>query len=189
MSKPFSVLVIFLFFTSAIAQAQYTQQIANVKEQAKIFSDASIKKDYKTVMKYTLIDAMPKARLNAMTEDRVLKILQTADSQREKQGIQIKSVRFGNVLSMIKVNYEFQCTLEQITETRMQVGTIISKSTLLAVSSDNGATWKYADATGRDKDEMRRLIPRLSDGLIFTQYEKLQFIKDPTPTSQKGLVK
>ncbi len=177
MYKPFSFIIAFLFL-SLFGYSQYTQQITTVKAQARIFADATIKKDYPIVMKYTIIDAMPKARLNVMTEDHVLKILQTADSQREKQGVAIKSIRFGNVLSMVRVNFEFECTLEQITETKMQVGRIISKSTLLALSKDNGVSWKFADATGRTKEEMRSLIPRLSDGLIFAKVERQQFVKD-----------
>jgi len=183
MYKPFSF-IIALLFLSLFGYSQYTQQITTVKSQARIFADATIKKDYPTVMKYTIIDAMPKARLNVMTEDHVLKILQTADSQREKEGISIKSIKFGNVLSMVKVNFEFQCTLEQITETKMQVGSIISKSTLLALSRDNGITWKFADATGRSKEEMRSLIPRLSDGLIFTKVERPQFVRDTIPVGK-----
>lgn len=177
MNKPIAYIAALLLFATTVT-AQYTQQITNVRAQARIYADAAMRKDYKTVMKYIIIDALPKARLNVMTDARVLKTLQTADSQRVQQGIQIKSIKFGDVLSIVKLNYEFQCTIEQTTETKMQFGTIITKSTLLAVSPDNGETWKYADATGRTCEDMRKIMPKLSPQLIFAKEEAPQFIKE-----------
>ncbi len=177
MHKTHVYIAALLLLTTTVS-AQYTQQITNVRAQARIYADATIRKDYKTIMKYIIIDALPKARLNVMTEARVMNTLQTADAQRVQQGIQIRSIKFGDVLSIVKLNFEFQCTVEQITETKMQFGTIISKSTLLAVSPDNGVTWKYADATGRTCEEMRKIMPRLSPQLIFAKVEPPQFIKE-----------
>ncbi len=177
MNKLLLLCIVAFLFVTAIS-AQYPQQISNVRAQARVYADATINKDYKTILKYTIIDALPKARLNVMTEARVLKTIQMADSQRVKQGIQIKSIKFGEVLSIVKVNFEFQCTMEQITETKMQFGTIISKSTLLAVSPDNGINWKYADATGRTREDMIKLMPRLSQQLIFAKQETPQFLKE-----------
>ena len=184
MNKLLAYIAAFLLTTTSIC-AQYTQQITNVRAQARIYADAAIRKDYKTVMKYIIIDALPKARLNVMTEARVVHTLQTADAQRAQQGIQVKSIKFGDVLSIVKVNYEFQCTLEQITETKMQFGAIISTSTLLSVSPDNGVSWKYADATGRTFEDMHKLMPRLSPQLIFAKVVSPKFIKEAN-TEKKG---
>ena len=183
--KRIFILLASTLLLSTTLLAQYPQQIANVKAQARIYADATIKKDYKTLMKYTIIDALPKARLNVMTEARVLKTIQMADSQRVQQGIQIKNIRFGEVLSIVKVNFEFQCTMEQYTETKMQFGTIISKSTILAISPDNGITWKYADATGRTREDMRKIMPKLSPQLIFAKEEAPKFIKDVAAPKKK----
>jgi len=177
--KKLLFLLISLLFISQIVKAQYTQQLTNVREQANNFIEASIKKDYKTVMHYTNIDGFPKGKLIRMTEERVLKILQTADDQMSQQGLEIKSIKIGALLSIIKVGFEFQCTLEQIKNTKMQYGSIISKSTLLAISEDNGRNWKFNDATGRDLNDMRKIIPHLSDKLIFEKVESPKLIKDP----------
>lgn len=157
----------------------YTQQITNVKTQATIWANALMKHDHKTVLSYTNIDGFPKGKLNLMTEAKALKIIVTADSQLIKQGIAIKSIQFGEVLSILKVGFEFQCTVEQTTETAMQVGKVITKSTLIGTSPDNGITWKFIDATGRDKLEIRRLVPRLSDKLLFATKESPKFILEP----------
>jgi hypothetical protein len=98
-----------------------------------------------------------------------------------QEGRAIKSIEIGPVLSVVKVDYQFQITLEQIIETKMQYGSIVTKSTLLAVSDDNGITWRYTDATGRDLNDMRKIIPRLSGKLVFRRVEAPQFIKDPMP--------
>ena len=172
-------LVFSLFFWVIMSKAQYTQQLTTVRAQAKIFTDASIKKDYKTVMQYTNIEGFPKGKLSKMTEERVLKLLQTSDEQMAEQGREIKSIKIGDVLSILKVGFEFQCTLEQITDTKMQYGSIISKSTLLAISEDNGKTWKFNDGTGRDLNDMKKIIPHLSDKLVFARTETPKLIKDP----------
>ena len=166
-------------FMGTIALGQYTQQITNVRTQARIYADAIIKKDYPTLMKYINLDGYPKGKFNKVTEAKALKIIQTSDEQMVQEGRAIKSIVFGPVLSIVKVNYEFQCTLEQIVETKMQYGTIITKSTLLAVSIDNGITWKYTDATGRELSDMRKIMPRLSTKLVFQKAEAPQFVKDP----------
>ena len=171
------VTVCFLIHFSASAQ-HYTQQITNVKEQARKMADALIKKDYNTLMKFINIEGYPKGKLNAMTPAKVLKTIQTVDSQMVKQGIAIKSINFGDVISILKVDFEFQCTIKQITETKMQLGRVITTSTLIGTSNDSGITWKFVDATGRDKIEMKKLMPRLSDKLIFATKEAPKFLTD-----------
>ncbi len=173
-------LCITLLFLGNVIKAQYTQQLTTVREQAKVFAEATIKKDYKTIMDYTNIEGFPKGKLSKMTKERVLKILQTADEQMAQQGRVIKSIQIGAVLSIIKVGFEFQCTLEQINDTKMQYGSIISKTTLLAISEDNGKTWKFTDGTGRDLNDMKKIIPHLSDKLVFTKAESPKLIKDPS---------
>lgn len=171
--------ILFYVLTGTIASGQYTQQITNVRTQAKIYAEATIKKDYPTLMKYINLEGYPKGKFNKVTEAKVLKIIQTSDEQMVQEGRTIKSIEIGAVLSIVKVNYEFQCTLEQTIETKMQYGSIITKSTLLAVSIDNGITWKYTDATGRDLNDMRKIMPRLSNKLVFGKAEAPRFVKDP----------
>lgn len=173
---------LFVFITNA---QHYTQQITNVKEQAKTMAQALIKRDYPTLMKYINVNGFPKGKLNVMTPAKVLKTIQTADSQMIKQGIAIKAIQFGDVLSILKAGYELQCTLEQTTETKMQFGKVITKSTLVGVSTDNGVTWKFADATGRDKLDMKKLLPNLSDKLLFAKQTSPQFIMDDPKPKKK----
>ena len=92
-------------------------------------------------------------------------------------------------LRSVKAGYELQCTLAQTTETKMQFGRTITKSTLLGVSPDNGVTWKFIDATGRDAREMKRLLPRLSDQVVFVTPENPKLIPDPKTVNNTGLKK
>ena len=102
MKKLFSITCI-LFLMVVVSKAQYTQQLTTVREQARIFTEATIKRDYKTVMQYTNLEGFPKGKLSKMTEERVLKILQTSDEQMVQQGREIKSIQIGDVLSIVKV--------------------------------------------------------------------------------------
>ena len=188
MNKTIAFLLLLVIFHSSTT-AQYTQQITNVRAQARIFADATIKRDYNTVLKYTNIEGFPRGKLNKITIPRALKILQTVDSQMIKNGMEIKSINFGEVLSIVKAGFELQCTLAQTTETKMQFGRTITKSTLLGVSPDNGVTWKFIDATGRDAREMKRLLPHLSDQVVFATPENPKLIPDPKPVNNIGLKK
>ena len=144
-------------------------------------AEASIKRDYKTLFKYLDLDGFPKGKLNKITMSKALATVQKADSQMIKQGIIIEKITFGDVLSILKVDYQLQCTLVQIKEMKMQFGRAVSKSTLVAISDDNGITWKFVDAIGRDKLEMKRLMPNLSDKLMFATPEAPKFINDIKP--------
>ena len=178
MNKIIAFIFLFASFYSAVS-AQYTQQITNVRAQARIFADATIKRDYNTVLKYTNIEGIPRGKLNTISMTKALRILQTVDSQMIRNGMEIKSINFGEVLSIVKVGFELQCTLAQITETKMQFGRTITNSTLLGISSDNGVSWKFIDATGRDAREMRRLLPHLSDRVVFANPENPKLIPEP----------
>lgn len=190
MYKIIAVVFLLVSFNSSIT-AQYTQQITNVRAQARIFADATIKRDYNTILKYTNIDGIPRGKLNTITMTKALKILQTVDSQMIRNGMEIKSINFGEVLSIVKEGFELQCTLAQTTETKMQFGRTITKSTLLGVSADNGVSWKFIDATGRDSKEMRRLLPHLSTRVVFANPENPKLIPEPkaqpikNPSSKK----
>jgi len=180
-------LILLLVVINFKSTAQYTQQITNVKNQAKIFADATIKRDYNTVLKYTNIDGFPRGKLNKVTISKALKILQTVDSQMIKNGMEIKSINYGEVLSIVKAGFELQCTLAQTTETKMQFGRTITKSTLLGISTDNGVSWKFIDATGRDSREMKKLLPNLSERVVFATPENPKLIPDPSPINKSGL--
>ena len=182
-------LLILLIGLQTYSTAQYTQQITNVRNQARIFADATIKRDYNTVLKYTNIDGFPRGKLNKVTIPKALKILQTVDSQMIKNGMEIKSINFGEVLSIVKAGYELQCTLAQTTETKMQFGRTITKSTLLGISPDNGVNWKFIDATGRDSREMKKLLPNLSDQVVFATPENPKLLPDSKPSNNTGLKK
>ncbi len=188
MNKIIAFLFLCITFNSAVT-AQYTQQITNVRAQARIFADATIKRDYNTVLKYTNIEGFPRGKLNVVTIPKALKILQTVDSQMIKNRMEIKSINFGEVLCIVKEGFELQCTIAQTTETKMQFGRTITKSTLLGISTDNGVNWKFIDATGRDSKEMRKLLPRLSSRVIFANPENPKLIPDPKPSNNSSLKK
>lgn len=184
--KNFLLLIVLFVCTTHYTFSQYyTQQITNVKTQANKMGEALIKKDYTYLMKCINPDGIPKPKFNTVTPKKMLSTLMLIDSQMVKQGIVIQSIKFGEVLSILKENSVMQCTLPQTTEMKMQFGKIISTSTLVAISNDNGITWKFTDAIGRDKIEMKKLIPLLSDKLIFAKKVPPTFIKQEEKAIKK----
>jgi hypothetical protein len=184
--KRFLLLIFLIIGATQFSFSQYyTQQITNVKTQANKMGEALIKKDYNYLMKCINPDGIPKPKFNAITPKKMLATLMLIDSQMVKQGIVIQSIKVGDVLSILKENGVMQCTLPQTTEMKMQFGKIINTSTLVAISNDNGITWKFTDAIGRDKIEMKKLMPLLSDKLIFAKKAPPTFIKQDEKSLKK----
>ena len=48
---------------------------------------------------------------------------------------------------------------------KAQTGIFQSESTMIAVSSDDGANWKFIDASGKDQGELEKLLPGIADKL------------------------
>ncbi len=166
----FFVIAIILFSTTL--NAQYTQQLTTAKQQANLLAEAIVKKDYKTIIKFT----NPNIKAKAGGDLKMLKSLEDANKMIATQGITIKSVTIGNILSILKNKGEFLCTFPQTSEMKMQVGKVIVQSTIIGSSSDNGNNWTFVDNTGKDKAELKKIIANFSDKLVIAGKKEPQFL-------------
>jgi len=55
--------------------------------------------------------------------------------------------------------------LPTTSKVRTQTGIFQSESSMIAVSSDQGANWKFIDASGKDQGELKKLLPNVGDQL------------------------
>lgn len=163
-----------VLFINTVAISQYPKQLSNAKQQAQLLANAAINKEYATVVKYT----HPALVKNMGGAAKMQQKLPEIDKKLTQSGVSIKSVTIGDVLSIIKVKNEFICSLLQTSEMKMQMGRIIVKTTVIGVSTDNGITWVFADATGRDRTALQKIIPNLNDKVIIAKREEPKFLTD-----------
>jgi hypothetical protein len=155
-------------FSTTFLQAQYTYQLSNAKQQAQIMANAMVKKDYATVIKYsnpTVVKGMGGA-------EKMKTQLPELDKKMGQSGVSVKSINIGEILSIVKVKNEFICSLLQTTQMKMQIGIMQLKGTIIGISNDNGVTWTFTEATGRDRNDLKKIMPNLNDKVVIAKREE-----------------
>ena len=85
----------------------------------------------------------------------------------EEEGITFEALKFGTPSKMIHAGTELQCIIQQQIEMLLPRGRMTAITTLIALSEDNGKSWYFTDASRFDLASMQRLIPSLSNELVF----------------------
>ena len=90
----------------------------------------------------------------------------------QEKGMSIDSARFLNPNPIISSGKELQTTLTEILVLKIPKGRMVTKSTLIAISKDQGITWYFLDTSGKDLKAMQQGFPGLSDELIIAEREQ-----------------
>lgn len=147
-----------------------SQQV--VLKQAQIMGNLLLKKDLKSFVNYTYPAIIEKMG----GEERMLQVMRQGTEEMEAQGTFFSNVTFGEPSDIITTeNGELQCTLQQTIEMQLKQGRLISKSTLIAVSMDQGKNWFFIDTSGKDIQTMTKALPNLSNQLKIEQGEQPVF--------------
>lgn len=165
-----SSLILSLMTLASCQNSQQDQLKIKVKNEAEIMSNLLVNRNYEGFVKYLyppLIDIMG-------GKEKVLEIF--------KQGLPdgniLKSVKISYPSDIIKVKNQIQCTLEETIELKVRDGRLISTSTLIGISDDDGKTWCFLDANSKSLETLKMAFPNLSDKLILVGSTKPTFIKD-----------
>jgi hypothetical protein len=158
-------LIALLFSVSAFAQP-------NVKQQAEQMGRALMQKDYSTFVTFTypaILQEMGGAEKMAAAIEKQMKGME--------QTAQIVSISYGEPSAIIVEGKELQCTLPQQMTLKTPQGNILSKSTLIALSQDEGQHWYFVDAGERDIAAVRTSLPNVSRKLVLPKPEPPQFVR------------
>ncbi|MDI9366137.1 MAG: hypothetical protein QM541_14365 [Flavobacterium sp.] len=170
------MLAAMLLVMASTLLAQTPQQIATLKAQANAMATAIKKQDFKTVIKMT----NPKVVAAAGGEAKLLEQLSKGMGMMKAKGMNmsISNVVIGEPSPFIKVKKQLQCTVPDKLEVKMIGGTISTNSTLIAISDDDGKTWNFIDAVGKNIAALKKVLPNLSDKLVIAKTEQPQFVPD-----------
>ena len=154
-----------LLITSILFFAVFTQAQgipSTIKAQGMEMAKALVKKDYTTFAKYM----HPKVVEMAGGSAKLLQQMDTLNAMAAKFGAEIKKITIGNPAKIIKYKKELQTTIPQITEMTSSFGSLSMETTLVAISSDEGKTWKFVDTTATSVSQLKKAMPELSPDLV-----------------------
>ena len=127
----------FCFCAFALANyAQVQNASQNLKQQANKMGSAFVSSDYKVFANYTyplILKSMGGATKMAEV------LTKTTDNMKAK-GMTFSNITFDEPSKIVKSGKELQATIAQHTEIKLSQGRLISTSTLIAISTDNGIT-------------------------------------------------
>lgn len=150
---------------SQINQSALSQVVtAQANQMGRLYKSG----DYKGYVKY-IHPVIIKA---AGGETKMIELLNAQDTQIKNKGIVINGIVFNPPSEIIKIKNELQCTISQHTELKPAKGRIITYTTLIAISTDNGKNWKFIDTSNKDIAEVKKTFPNLSDKITLPPKQK-----------------
>ncbi|HET7114934.1 MAG TPA: hypothetical protein VFI29_00485 [Hanamia sp.] len=154
----FAVLVFMVF--SCKAQVKNASQ--NLQEQAAKMGSAFVSSGFKEFASYTY----PLILKSMGGTARMADVLTKTKNDMKEQGMSFSNITFGEPSKIVRSGKELQATIEQHTEIKLTQGRLISTSTLIAISTDNGVKWTFIDTSNKDLATLRKALPNISPDLI-----------------------
>jgi hypothetical protein len=154
---------------AAMPPAEAAKQYPNLAIQAKQLNEAFGKRDFARFVDFI----HPKVVEMAGGRDTMVTDMTREIKQMELEGVVILSSESNAPTQFVRDGGSIYAVLPTITKTRTQTGVFQSESNMIAVSSDEGANWKFIDASGQNNGELNKLIPGVAD--------KLKLPPDKTP--------
>ncbi|THU39220.1 hypothetical protein FAM09_11945 [Niastella caeni] len=144
--------------------------VKNASEMASLLNSG----DYKGFLKY-----IHPIRISAGGgEAKMITLLNNQNAQLKSKGVQIKGTVFDQPSEIVKSKNELQCTISQHTELKPAKGRVVTHTTLIAISNDNGKSWKFVDASNLDMAIIRKMFPNLSSKITIPPKQQPTVYKD-----------
>ena len=164
----FFVFLSFLILPWVRVASQPGDVAQRVKAQAELMVSALIRNDWKTFGHYANPGILKIIGGQAAMEQSMGKVV----AHMKETGIAFSKMTVGEPSRVVKVGTELECTLPLTTEMKTQKGTVVVKSTLVAVSLDGGTDWTFLDAVNKDVATVKLVWPQLSPEIVIPPTEK-----------------
>ena len=164
---------VLLLACSSFATADDAEVKKAAKAQAEAAQGALLKGDYDKFAGFT----HPKILEAAGGRKKMIEKIAVETKKMNADGVAFKSVVIGDPSDPIKGTNGFYVAVPQALEITVPGGRLLTKGTLVGVSTDNGKTWTFADAAP-GRDALRKFFPDLPDALMLPKKEPPTFVKD-----------
>lgn len=148
-----------LFIINSYGQIKGASQ--NLKQQAGKMGAAFVSGDYKTFTNYTYLLIL-KSMGGA---SKMIEVLNRTTNEMKAKGMSFSNITFDEPSNIVKSEKELQATITQHTEIKLPRGRLVSTSTLIAISTDNGVNWTFIDTSNKDTAALRKALPSLSPSI------------------------
>ncbi len=169
-----TIIFISLFWTTCIGQTKTIDHSKTIKEQADIMGELLLKKDFSSFTKYTY----PKVIEMMGGKQKMIAIMELGSKEMLSEGTDFLNVTIGEPSKIITIGIELQCTVPQTIEMKVRNGRLVTESTLIAISTDNGKNWYFVDTPGKDIQTMKKALPNLSGELVIPKKKQPIFYAD-----------
>jgi hypothetical protein len=139
---------------------------------AEKLNKAVLTQDFKTFAKHT----HPVIIEQSGGEQKFIEMMEKGAKEMKAAGVQLLSITNGEPGKIITKNGELQSTLPQVVEMRVPKGHVKSKTTLIAISKDQGKTWRFVDTFNSDLKILQSAMPNLSNELVIPPSQQPEFI-------------
>jgi hypothetical protein len=129
--------------------------------QAKELIDALLRKDLDRFLDLT----HPKVVELGGGREKMLATMKKELEQTEAEGVTVLSSAIGAPTQIIQDAGSIYAVIPNTLKVKAQAGTFQTESTLIGVSTDNGANWTFVDASGKDDGELKKILPGVADKL------------------------
>lgn len=155
--KKIYALLGFVLLVSACAKKDNPHS-DRILEQANQMGQTLIKKDYQNYLSF-VSPAVTNAVGGRAT---MVELLKQSTAQMEAGGYSFKAITFGEPGKIIDTANTLQCILPETLKMGTPEGDLLNHTSLLALSTDKGKTWVFAEVTPAKMAQLKSILPAVS---------------------------
>jgi hypothetical protein len=129
--------------------------------QAQEVNDAFRRRDFARMIDLTY----PKAIEVAGGREKMIELLAKGMKEMEAEGVVVLSSSAAAPTQIVRASGSIYAVVPTTLKAKAQEGVFQTESAMIGISSDNGATWTFIDAGGKDQKELRSILPDIVDKL------------------------
>ena len=132
-----------------------SENYPNLVAQAQEVNDAFGRRDFARMVDLTY----PKVIEAAGGRDKMVSALAKGMKEMEAEGVVVLSSTAGAPTQIVHASGSIYAVLPTTLKVKAQDGVFQTESSMIGISSDNGATWTFIDAGGKDQNQLKNLLP------------------------------
>ncbi len=129
--------------------------------QAQEVNDAFRRRDFGRMVDLTY----PKVIESAGGRDKMIAALARGIKEMESEGVSVLSSTAGAPTQIVHVSDWIYATVPTTLKVKATDGIFQTESSMIGISADQGANWKFIDAGGKDHAQLKSLLPAPTDTL------------------------
>jgi hypothetical protein len=162
----------FLFFSLSGFGTSYAQNTSVIKQEAHTWVECFWNGNIETALKYT----DPRLVSNAGGKSEFISNMKSSLAVMRAEGITFRGVELGEVSKIYKSGHELHCAIPQRVSMNQKKGYFTIASDILAISIDNGKSWKFYTGDMSEKT-VRKLFPNFNKELVLKKLSPPVFHK------------